>query len=79
MTAMKGMIIRIFQKVNRGGRKLRAKAAWPMQSSLSARAFRRLQRHLNSARRLDPKYLTVVRRTKIAPSRPTRMISTSTL
>lgn len=61
MNSMKNIIFRILRKASGSGRKGRAKPAWPANGSLSAQATRRLQRHLDSARRLDAKGLTVIR------------------
>jgi hypothetical protein len=61
MNAMKNIMIRILRKAIGSGRKGRAKLTWPANGSLSEQAARRLRRHLDYARRLDPKHLTVIR------------------
>ena len=79
MNSMKNIIIRILRKAIGSGRKGRAKLTWPANGSLSEQAARRLRRHLDYARRLDPKYLTVVRHERIASNHTTRMIASAAL
>ena len=79
MKSMKNIMIRILRKAIGGGRKGRAKLTWPANGSLSEQAARRLRRHLDYARRLDPKHLTVVRHERIASNHTTRMIASAAL
>jgi hypothetical protein len=79
MNSMKNIIIRILRKAIGSGRKGRAKLTWPANGSLSEQAARRLRRHLDYARRLDPKHLTVIRRERIASNHTTKMIASAAL
>ena len=79
MNSMKNIMIQILRKAIGGGRKRRAKPTWPAHGSLSEQAARRLRRHLDYARRLDPKHLTVVRHERIASNHTTRMIASAAL
>jgi hypothetical protein len=79
MNSLKNIIIRILRNAIGSGRKGRAKPTWPVNGSLSEQAARRLRRHLDYARRLDPKHLTVVRHESIGPNHTTRMIASRAL
>jgi hypothetical protein len=79
MISMKNIIIRILWKAIGSGRKSRTKITWPANGSLSKQAARRLRRHLDYARRLDPKRLTVVQNERIASNHTSRMIASAAL
>ena len=79
MNSMKNIIVRILRRAIGSERKGRAKRTWPATGSLSEQAVRRLRRHLDYARRLDPKHLTVVRHERAASNHTTRMIASAAL
>ena len=79
MKFIKDVLNSIFGKVMRPGKKSRAKTAWSAHASLTRKGAQRLQRHLDFARRLDPKYLSVVRREKLDRSYPAKMAGSGLL
>ena len=70
MKSVKGMLKSVLRMVIRRGNKGREQASWPANATLSQLAARRLQRHLEFARRLDAKGLTVIRGEKTASKYP---------
>jgi hypothetical protein len=63
MKSIRGMFQSIFGSSTRRKR-TRSKSARLVRSSLSREAVQRLREHLDSARKLDPGYLNVVREPK---------------